>query len=116
MECTANEYPHWITVEDCDSPQCMGGKSTPAHAADVRDQGSIPGLGRSPGGGNGNPTRCLDLENPMDGGAWQATAHGVAKSRTRRSNLAQSACEAAGCPIRTRRATGVISGGERAFR
>ena len=50
------------------------------------DPGSIPGLGRSPGGGNGNPLQYSCLENPMDGGAWQATVRGVAKSRTRRSD------------------------------
>ena len=49
--------------------------------------GSIPGLGRSPGKGNGNPLQEYCLENPMDGGAWQATVHGVAKSRTRLSNF-----------------------------
>ena len=49
------------------------------------DAGLIPGLGRSPGGGNGNPLQCLCLENPMDRGAWQATVHGVAKSGTRLS-------------------------------
>ena len=68
-----------------------GAKSPPADAGDVGDQGSIPGLGRSPGGGHGNPTPCLDLENPMDGGAWQATVREVAKSRIRWSNLTQSA-------------------------
>ena len=82
MECAANEYPHWITVEDCDSPKCMVGKSPPANAGDVRDTGSIPALGRSPGGGNGNPLQYLYLENPMDRGAWQATVHGVAKRGT----------------------------------
>ena len=46
------------------------------------DPGSIPGSGRSPGEGNGNPLQYSCLENPMDGGAWQATVHGVAKSRT----------------------------------
>ena len=46
------------------------------------DQGTIPGSGRSPGEGNGNPLQCSCLENPMEGGAWQATVHGVAKSRT----------------------------------
>ena len=45
--------------------------------------GSIPGLGRSPGEGNGSPLQYSCLENPMDGGAWWATVHGVAKSRTR---------------------------------
>ena len=49
----------------------------------VGDPGSIPGLGRSPGEGNGNPLQYSCLKYPMDGGAWQATVHGVAKSRTR---------------------------------
>ena len=44
--------------------------------------GSIPGLGRSPGGGHGNPFQYYCLENPMDGGAWWAIVHGVAKSWT----------------------------------
>ena len=47
------------------------------------DLGPTPGLGRSPGDGNGNPPQYSCLENPMDRGAWRATAHGVAKSRTR---------------------------------
>jgi len=47
------------------------------------DPGSIPGSGRSPGEGNGNPLQYSCLENPMDGGAWQATVHGVSKSQTR---------------------------------
>ena len=53
------------------------------NAGDVRDEALIPGSGRSPGEGNGNPLQCFCLENPMDGGAWKATVHGVAKSRTR---------------------------------
>ena len=51
------------------------------------DLGLIPGLGRSPGEGNGNPLQYSCLENPMDGGAWWATVHGVTKSRARRSNF-----------------------------
>ena len=51
-------------------------KNLPAHAGDA---GSIPGLGRSPGEGNGNPLQYSCLENPMDRGAWQAAVHGVAK-------------------------------------
>ena len=62
-------------------------KITPARAGDVRDVGSIPGSGRSPGGGHGNPLQYSCLENPMDRGAWWATVHGVAKSRTRLSNF-----------------------------
>ena len=52
-------------------------------ACDAGDLGSIPGLGRSPGGGHGNPLQYSCLENPMDRGAWWATVHAGAKSRTR---------------------------------
>ena len=51
-----------------------------ARAGDIRDVGLIPGLGRSPEGGNGNPLRYSCLENPMDRGAWWATVPGVAES------------------------------------
>ena len=61
-------------------------RNLPANAGDIRDVGPIQASGRSPGGGNGNPLQDLCLENPMDRGAWRATVHGVAKSRTRRSN------------------------------
>ena len=54
-------------------------KNLPANAGDARDTGSIPGLGRSPGEGNGNPLRYSCLENPMDRRAWWAVIHGVAK-------------------------------------
>ena len=57
-------------------------KNLPANAGDTRDTGSIPGLGRSPGGGHGNPLQYPCLENPMDTGAWWAIAHRVAKSLT----------------------------------
>ena len=57
-------------------------KDPPANAGDVRDTGSIPGSGRSPGGGHGNPLQYSCLENPVDRGAWQATVHRVAKSQT----------------------------------
>ena len=52
----------------------------PANAGDARDTSLIPGSGRSPGEGNGNPLQYSCLENLMDGGAWWATVHGVAKS------------------------------------
>ena len=55
-------------------------KNPPANAGDVRDAGLIPGLGRCPGGGHGNPLQYSRLEDPMDRGAWRATVHGVAKS------------------------------------
>ena len=62
-------------------------KNLPASAGDVRDAGSVPGLGRPPGGGHGNPPQYSCPENPMDGGDWWAIVHGVAKSRTRLSGL-----------------------------
>ena len=52
-------------------------------ACSVGDPGSVPGLGRSPGEGNGNPLQYSYLENPTDRRAWWATVHGVAKSQTR---------------------------------
>ena len=57
-------------------------KSMPANAGDFRDAGSIPGSGRSPGGGHGNPFQYSCLENPMDRGTWWATVHEVAGSQT----------------------------------
>ena len=53
-----------------------------ASACNVGDPGSVPESGRSPGEGNGNPLQYSCLENPMDGGAWEAAVHGVAMSRT----------------------------------
>ena len=60
----------------------LGGAEIKASACSARDLGSIPGLGRSPGEGNGNPLQYSCLENPMEGRAWWATVHGVAKSWT----------------------------------
>ena len=57
-------------------------KDPPANAGDIRDMGSMPGLGKSPGEGNGYPLQYSCLENPMDRRAWQATVYGVRKSRT----------------------------------
>ena len=54
-------------------------KNPPANARDVKDAVSIPGLGRSPGGGQGNPLWYSCLENPMDRGAWRAAVHRFAK-------------------------------------
>ena len=56
-------------------------KNSPASAGDIRDVGSIPGSGRSPGGGRDNPLQCSCLENPMDRGAWRPTVHGVTKGQ-----------------------------------
>ena len=57
-------------------------KNPPDNAEDIRDVGSIPGWGRSPGRGHGNPLKYSCLENPMDRGAWWAIIHRVAKSQT----------------------------------
>ena len=57
-------------------------KNLPANARDVRDMGLIPGSGRSPGEGNGNPLQYSCLENPMDRGAWQAIVLRVTRSWT----------------------------------
>ena len=59
-----------------------GGSDSKAYAYNAGDLGSIPGSGRSPGEGNGNPLQYSGLENPMDRGAWWATIHGVAGSDT----------------------------------
>ena len=69
----------WVKV-----PSGSEGK---ASACSAGDSGSIPGLGRSPGEGNGNPFQYSCLENSMDRGAWWATVHGVTKSRTRLSDV-----------------------------
>ena len=57
-------------------------KNLLANAGAAGAEGSIPGLGRSPGGRHGNPLQYSCLENPMDRGAWWATIHGVTKSQT----------------------------------
>ena len=57
-------------------------KNPPANAGDIKEAGLIPGSGRSPGEGNGNPLQYFSLENPMDRGAWQGIVHRVAESRT----------------------------------
>ena len=85
------------------SPLCTWGfpggsvvKNPPANAGDVC---YIPGLGRSPGGGNGNPFQYSCLENPMDRGAWPATVHGVTKESDTmehtRTHMHTSVCDAA---------------------
>ena len=67
-----------------------GGSEVKASASNVGDPGSIPGLGRSPGEGNGNPLQNFCLENPTDRGAWWAAVHGVTKSRTQLKRLSSS--------------------------
>jgi len=65
------------------------------------DMGSIPGLGRSPGGGNGNPLQYSCLGNPMDRGAWQATVHGVTNATEQLNNNNNSITESLCCTFET---------------
>ena len=68
------------TCQDLGSQVALVVKKWSDDTGDGRDVGSIPGSGRSPGGENGNLLQYSCLENPMDGGAWQTTVHGVTKS------------------------------------
>ena len=68
-------------------PFWLSRKESACNAADTGDMGSIPEWGRFPGGGYGNPLQYSCLENPMDRGAWQATVHRVAQSRTQLKRL-----------------------------
>ena len=67
-------------------------KNPPANARDIRDEGLIPGSGRFPGGGQGNPLQYSCLENPMDRGAQQVTIHGVTQNRTQLKQLSVHTC------------------------
>ena len=69
-------------MENWSSQVALVVKSPTGNGGDLRDAGLIPGWGRSPGKGNGNPLRYSCLENPMDRGAWWATVCGVAESNT----------------------------------
>ena len=70
------------TISQCTSKGCSVAES----ACNAGDVGLIPGSGRSPGEGNGNPLQYSCLENSMDGGAWQTRVHGIAKRQTQWSN------------------------------
>ena len=67
-------------------------KNLLANAGDIRDPGSIPGLGKSPGGGHENPLQHSCLENPMDRGTWWAIVPRVTKSQTRLKQLSMHTC------------------------
>ena len=71
-----------VTFRYFSFPGFAGGSEDKASACNAGDPGLIPGWGRSPGGGHGNPLQYSCLENPMDRGAWRPTVHGVAKSQT----------------------------------
>ena len=79
---TYKKYIYIYKIHYVGLPRRHSGKESTASAGDIRDVGSIPESGRSPGGGNGNPLQYSCLENSMDRGAWWATVHGVAKSQT----------------------------------
>ena len=70
-----------------------GGSDSTEYTRNAGDLGLIPGLGRSPGEGHGNPLQYSSLENPMDRGAWQNTVHGVTKSQTQLSDSARLGSE-----------------------
>ena len=80
----------WIYIEavDCTriSQVALVVKKPPANEGDLRDAALIPGWGRSPGEGNGNPLQCSCLENPMDRGAWWVAVYRIAPSQTRLSS------------------------------
>ena len=81
--------PEWMTLESRlvgEISGFPGGSDSKESACNAGDPSSIPGLGRSPGEGNGNPFQYSCLENPMDRGAWEAIVHGVAKSRPQLSD------------------------------
>ena len=69
------------TSQSC-FPGDVSGKEPACNSGDVKDVGSIPASGRSPGEGNGNPPQHSCLENPMDRGAWRAIVRGVTKGQT----------------------------------
>ena len=78
-----------ITIEYKTQEGFPGGsvvKNPPANEEDTEDMGSIPGLRKSPGGGNDNPRQYSCLKNPSDRRAWQATVHGIAKTWTQLSD------------------------------
>ena len=79
------DNPSWVGEGGTNWESSVGGSDVKESACNVGDPGSIPGWGRSPGEGNGNPFQYSCLENPKDGGAWQATVHGVTKSETQLS-------------------------------
>ena len=68
------------------SQEILGVKNPSDNAGDIRDTGSIPASGRSPGGGHGNQLQFSCLENPMDRGSWWSPVHGVTKARTQLSD------------------------------
>ena len=75
-------YRHFEKGKSVETMSFSGGSDSKESACNAGDPGSIPGLGRSHGKGNGNPLQYSCLENPTNKGAWRSTVHGVAKSQT----------------------------------
>ena len=89
---------HWQAFTSTPAlPWGPSSKESARNAGDTGDKGSIPGSGRSAAGGYGNPFRYSCLENPMGRGAWRATVHGVAKSRTWLKRLSRNTHIGRGC-------------------
>ena len=88
----AKSYPYQDNPSVWGLPGGAVVKNLPANTGDARDTGSIPGSGRSPGVGNGNPHHYSCLGNFMDKGSWWTTVHGVAKSQTQLSAAAHTWC------------------------
>ena len=92
----------FIATLTCRASQvALVAKHPPASEGDIRDVGSIPGLGRSLGGGHGNSLQYFCLENPMDRRGWQATVHRVTKTWTQLKAL--SRCEPQVCGLQAKR-------------
>ena len=89
MKNSKYQCPENLDIDFSSTNDFPGGSDGKTSAYNAGDPGSIPGSGRSPGEGNGNPLQYSCLENPMDGGARQATVHGIAKNRTRLSDFTQ---------------------------
>ena len=80
--CLTHLFPFFLSIPTSVMSADSAVKNQPASAGDAGDTGSIPGLGKSPGGGNGNPLQYSCLENSTYRGAWWAAVHGVTKSQT----------------------------------
>ena len=87
MQLDLKDFGMWMNEGGLCFSGSPGGSDGKASACNAGDLGSIPGLGRSPGEGNGNPLRYSCLENPKDEGAWQATVYRVAKIQTQLSDF-----------------------------
>ena len=88
-------WQHYISFKYARYVGFPGGsvvKNLPANAGDIRDSGSVPGSGKSPGEGHGSPFQCPCLENPMKRGTWRSAVHRVAKSWTQMKQLSMHAC------------------------